>query len=232
MTVYRIDNLFRILLLTIVSFLTACEPYHPDDNPILRNLTWSRYVAGDDIRHQCMAGAPDRWRFVYNGIYDEQVRTYDIERYPGPNGDGVITARVKGRGEVAEFLPFEPFGPWRGKIAQGYISAAALADMDQAAMSVGLDRITKPGTRLRSDNFYWVATACRNGVFFVHAWQQPQDTLAALGFSVILLGHDHTGIPYNAPRQLSLGPFGNSYVDRGELTSHFQFVILKDGTIY
>lgn len=228
----RIIPLIRSLLGLIVFGLAGCEPYSADDNPVIRNLTWSRYVGGEDIRRQCLDGGPDRWRFVFNGIYDEQVRSYDIERYVGLSGDGHITARVKGNGEIATFLPFQPFSPWRGQISDGYISAAALADIDRAADTAGLQQITRPGTRLRSDNFYWVATVCRQGRFFIRAWQQPQDPLERLEFPTILLGHDHTGIPYNAPRQLSLGPFGNSYVDRGEQTNHFQFIILRDGRIY
>ena len=69
---------FRVLLVaTVVLLLSGCERLG-EDHPVTRKLTWFSHLGGRDIRNSCVTGAPDRYRFVYNGIYVEQVRSYDI----------------------------------------------------------------------------------------------------------------------------------------------------------
>src|SRR5687768_8929927 len=46
--------------------------------PIGRSFYWFRYIGGADIRDSCAAGSPDRTRIVYNAVWGEQVRIYDI----------------------------------------------------------------------------------------------------------------------------------------------------------
>src|SRR5947209_6032738 len=48
------------------------------DLPIVRSLNWFGFVAGDDIRAACTPGSRDRIRLVYNALWEEQVRTYEI----------------------------------------------------------------------------------------------------------------------------------------------------------
>ncbi|MFX4447010.1 hypothetical protein ABTA86_19705, partial [Acinetobacter baumannii] len=76
--------------------LVACASTGPVDNPIARTLTWFSYLNGDDIRNTCPAGVRDRYRFVYNGTFNSQVRTYDLVQDTG-GGGATLTIHVGGR---------------------------------------------------------------------------------------------------------------------------------------
>lgn len=219
---------FRLAVASLL--LVSCTAQGPSDFPIQRNLQWFSYVAGEDIRRSCAAGGPDQWRFIYNGIYDEQVRMYDLALDQGSGGGAILQARVKGNGEIRDFFPFDPFGPWRGPFAQKYLTPDQKRDLDQAAVAAGLETLTKPWTRLRSDNFYWIAAACREGTFNYHAWQQPENDLNRLPFIPILLAYDQTPVPYNQPRKLFLGPFvASGTVGRDNPVTNFEILIGSNG---
>ncbi|MCW5749761.1 MAG: hypothetical protein KIT81_01335 [Alphaproteobacteria bacterium] len=215
----------------LLFLLTGCMAYGPADNPVQRNFTWFSYVAAEDIRANCGPGAPERWRFVYNGIYGEQVRFYDITLDPRAGGSAMMEARVKGRGDLLELDLFDPLRPWSGPFARRFLAEAQWLDLDRALGPDGIGSRTRPGTRLRSDNFYWVAAACRAGQFYHRAWQQPEDDLNRLRFVPILLAYDPTGVPFNAPRRLYLGPFSHDGGLEGGPHDEFQLTVGADGLI-
>ncbi len=67
---------FFALMLVIV--VASCTYQGGLENPVTRKFTWFSYVNGDDIRKVCAGLGADRYRFVYNGIYQRQTRTYDV----------------------------------------------------------------------------------------------------------------------------------------------------------
>jgi hypothetical protein len=74
---------FRLGVLAILVLLGACT-YREGGvgNPLTRRFQYFSYLGGDDIRRDCTAGTPARYRLVYNASYLEQVRTYDLRRNP------------------------------------------------------------------------------------------------------------------------------------------------------
>lgn len=82
-----------LLLVCGFLFLTACNYTGRPDNAVERRYTWFSYLAGDDLRESCRSHAPPRYRFVYNAIYSEQVRTYEINSLSDDGGD-MIDAEV------------------------------------------------------------------------------------------------------------------------------------------
>src|SRR5262245_5338565 len=65
--------------------------YEPKvDNPLTRSFYWFRYVPGTDIRERCTAGGLNHVRLVYNAIWNEQVRAYDVS-LQGANGANLVT---------------------------------------------------------------------------------------------------------------------------------------------
>lgn len=200
-------------LLGIAAFcgvLGGCAaPGGPVLNPVGRTLTWFSYVGGEDIRARCAPGGQDMLRFVYNGRYIEQVRTYDITADAvGPGA--IFQARANGRSDVTTIDLGDPLGAWRGAVYQHYISAQERDAVVQALQASGFDRPSPRGLFLRSDAFYWAVSACRNGVFHFYAWQQPGDDLSRLAFVAVLLGLDKTGTEFNAPYEVALGPFDST----------------------
>ena len=75
--------MIRLAVLAMTALtLTACEFTGAFDGAFSRNLKWFSYIGGEDLRKACGPGADDRFRFVYNGIYEKQIRSYDIHMLP------------------------------------------------------------------------------------------------------------------------------------------------------
>ncbi len=174
------------------------------DDPVARSFTWFSYLAGDDIRAACASGAPERYRFVYNAVWGEQVRTYDVAA--GPSG-ATQTSRVFGSANLVSFDPLDPQGPWRGRRSEAALDAAGVARI--ARLLPGEDA-AKPGAWLRSDDYYWAASACRNGRFIFQAWDSDAPDFTGLPFLPALLPADRTGVPPRPWKRLALGPFDAS----------------------
>src|SRR5689334_8870610 len=62
------------------------------EQPVVRSLSWFSYVAADDIRADCRPGSRDRMRLVYNALWEEQVRTYEL--FLQPDGSAALTIGV------------------------------------------------------------------------------------------------------------------------------------------
>ena len=209
--------------------LAGCAGQGPSDDPIGRNLTWFSYLSGEDVRAKCLAGGSDRYRLVYNAIYAEQVRSYDLIS-DGVGGNLSMEIRVSGAANLSGFYPGDPFGPWRGVLASARLGPADRAQLDAALAASGFDEPAKKGKFLRSDSYYWIASACRAGRFHFNAWSAPSAEFDRIEFFDILLRHDTSGIPGNPVRQLYLGPFRPYGYDGGSAeTVNFQVQIGENG---
>ena len=102
-----------LLLLCGVVILSACEYSGRPDNAFERRFTWLSFLAGEDLKESCRNHAPPRYRFVFNAIYSEHVRTYDINGLPD-GGGGMIDAEVLSAELNDGFLVHFPFGRGRG----------------------------------------------------------------------------------------------------------------------
>lgn len=210
----------------LVLFLLGCAASGPDDNPLTRSFTWFSYLNGDDIRSQCGPGSPDTLRFVYNAQWHDQVRTYEVR--PGTGGrTGTVEARVLGQGDVATIRVEDPLRPWRGDRADSPITPAEYGTLSEALDRAIAGPRMRSGQFLRSDAYYWVAAACRNGNFQFAAWQGGDQDLKRLPFPPILQRFDATGITFREPRDIALGPFRrhDPMTDR----EHFELQLGENG---
>ena len=74
------------------STVFAQRPDREIDQPLTRSLNWFAYVGGNDIREACGPGGRSRMRLVYNALWDEQVRIYDV--FLQPDGTAGLATRV------------------------------------------------------------------------------------------------------------------------------------------
>lgn len=190
--------------------LAACS-YHGDiDNPAVRKVAWFSYLDGGDIRAACADGALDRYRLVYNARYEEQLRSYEITADGG--GGAHLVARAMGPTNLAEVSLDDLLAPWRGRRSEARLTPAELRQFVSTLEASGMFAGAPVGLRLFSGDFYWVASACRNGIFYYNAWLYPGDRFARLRFPGFLFARDKTGLPVNPPRFVSvgdrLGPMG------------------------
>jgi len=182
-------------LLRLAAFLaltgTAAAQAIPT-NPISRALQWPDIMAGNDIRAVCVPGAPERWRFVYNAIYSEQVRSYDI-------AGGTVETRVFDRLGVGYMTTFS-----LSEFIGGAVSAVPIAPEDLrrlvAVWEADLPKAVKPVGHLRADRFFWTSAGCRDGRFVVAAFNYPPDGSTPFNFPLELARFDRSGKPGNPPR--------------------------------
>lgn len=181
--------------------LAACTTFDGSaDNPVERSLTWFSFVAGDDIRAACTTDSPDQYRFVYNAVYERQIRAYEL-RLGAAGAEQISRARNKA-GNVANFQFRNPLGPWELRR-----SDAQLTPLEAAAIVDGLtkdvaDAPASAGQRLRSNKFYWAVAACEAGVFRLHAFEQDRVEIEALAFRGPLLAHDTTEVKFFEAEQI------------------------------
>ena len=185
-----------------LGLLAACTYQGGIDNPITIKATWFSYLAGDDIRAACTAGSPTQYRLFYNGNYEEQLRSYEVAA-TGP-GRASYKVRVQtGQGLDLTRLSFsDPLVPARWNTRQGWLNGQEIAKLEAALAASGAFDPAPQGLRLASEEFYWIMSACRNGVFVFNAWRYPSQRFAALRFPDVLLRHDQTQIALNPPRKV------------------------------
>ncbi len=202
-------RLFAIpVFAVVVSGLLAACAYQGDGNtnPVVRKFTWFSYVNGNDIRAGCAEGedVPRRYRFIYNGVYLEQVRTYDIVAAPD-GSEGELRARVIGPTRINRlFLGGlnDIFSPARGTIVSRELSADDIARLELALADGSFAQAPDVGLDLFSEDFYWIAIACLDGKVLFNAARWPSSRFETAGFPKVLLALDPTGIPVNEPRRV------------------------------
>ncbi len=211
---------------TLVLGLAGCT-YRAgmSDNPVTRSFAWFSYLNADDLRSYCRAGGPDRYRIVYNGNWNEQVRTYDLTA----DAEGGAEVAIQVFGE-ANWLGSgvslgDPLAPWRGKTEKHRIGRGELRDIRDALRASGFDTPPPAGTRVRSWGFFWIAAACESGRFTFNGWAHPSARFDAVKLARPLMAVDKTGVAFNPAREVAW----RLDKDERESVQHYQLVITPDG---
>lgn len=203
-----------------MAFLASCAYEGDYEHPVARKLSWFSYLSGDDLRAACKAGAPDRIRLVYNAIYTEQVRSYDIGPSAEP-GRYDMTARVTGTADLSSFTTElgapDPFKPWRPAKSVTSLRAEDLVNLKLALEADGFFEPTRVGLELPSHNFYWIGAACIDGHYHFNGFLWPEDQIEKFLFPKMLFAWDFTGVPVAKPRKATLFDiYGTEYPDRNQ----------------
>lgn len=218
----------RTLQALTVLFVVGCT-YTGADHPVATKFSWFSYLNGDDMRPRCRPGGPDHYRLVYNAVYQEQVRTYEIET--GPAGASLL-ARIHTEADLTEWTidPAAPdaFGPWRPKTSRTQLRPRDLAAFVAALEKDGVLAPPPVGLELPSEGFYWLIAACTQGTFRVTAFLWPDGAFKRLTFDELLFAWDFTDVPVSPPRHASnLELYGET--QPSEPVTSFQVRIGKDG---
>ncbi|MCF8468997.1 MAG: hypothetical protein K9G33_16495 [Sneathiella sp.] len=213
-------TLFQKITSTLVcSFLlTSCAAQGGTNNPVVRPFQWFSYANGDDIRAECQPGRNARYRMIYNALYDEQVRTYDILQL-NISKQATQTTRVFNGGVNVDWL----LGAVSGSSLKAthesreVISLVDLVAIEKALVASGFEKPAIKGQILHSDTFYWIAMVCREGVFKYYAWNDDNADVAKLPFRDVLSKGDKTGVAFLEPYVPTLPGRSSRYYnsDRG-----------------
>ena len=188
----------RLLWLAAAAFLAACASPGPTANPFARTAGWFDYLGGGDIRAACRRNGAERYRAVYNAVYSEQVRTYDIEQ-PRAGETAVLFARAF-RGTIVILRNSDPGGGLVGTRVRTFLSGEQTSAIREAFASVGAFQPGRERLFLRSDTFYWTVATCSGGRFNFRAFKAPPGELSRLAFAQALFRVDETGATVRQPR--------------------------------
>lgn len=170
-------------------------------DPLTRKFHWFSYVAGDDIRATCRPGDPDRFRLVYNGIYGEHLRLYEVDSVRRR-----LSAKVSGDGNAARVSGDDLLAPWRAQAAATELDPAAYQRLEQALAADGAFGPPAVGLELPSRSYYWTAATCKAGRFTFTAWKYPSPAFEALRFPALLLAADATAVPLRPAGPIAFDP--------------------------
>lgn len=185
-----------MLLLAAAALASAgCASSGPEGNPIARKFVWLSYLNGEDLRPACRAGAPDRYRMVFNADYNRHVRTYDVTGDPG-NGGATLEAHVIEATDIARVDLADPLGGGRGRSAKTRLTAEQFARFVMRLDASGAFDPMPGGLRLPSSGIYWLASGCRGGRWFFTAYPYPSDRYADIRFVDPLRESDGTGVGF------------------------------------
>ena len=192
------------LALAASPMASAQRPDRYVDPPIVRSFNWFAFVGGDDIRANCGKDGRNRMRLIYNAIYSEQVRTYELFLQPdGPTGLGIGV--LADQGVVSNLLMNnggDVLKPWSMKHGERILNAGETRDLMalfQASAAFGPPR---DGLRLPDVDFWWTVASCRDGVWGFQAYHYPTDGFANVKFAQKLFSFDTVPVPVNPPRKL------------------------------
>ena len=195
----------RFILLALVLVLAACQATGPAGNRLSYRFQWLAYLQGDDIRRTCDPSAGDRVRLIYNADFNRQTRTFDL--FIDNGGAGTLDTRrwVSSATFVATFGSLNSvMTPESG---QARLTREQVRELTDSFAASGFPGPVPVGTRLRSDEFFWAALACVDGVFAVQVWRG--EALRNVRFAGLLEGLDPIGRPLPVASTAELPPFGS-----------------------
>ncbi|HET6158236.1 MAG TPA: hypothetical protein VFE34_07835 [Dongiaceae bacterium] len=196
-----------LLKLTLMAYVLGGCAYHGPansdiDNPAIRKVAWFSYLDGNDIREHCVAGSPDRFRLVYNGQYEKQIRSYEITQASPNPGGAYFTARALGQTNLFEVSLDDLLAPWRWQKSETKLSSSELDQFRGLLTQSGWGNGAPQGKLLHSRDFYWVASGCRDGQFHFDAWVDAQGDFRDVKFQDFLLARDKTGVAFRKPTKV------------------------------
>ena len=221
-----------LLLGCFLATITSCSYYGGHEQPAIRKFTWFSYIAGEDIKNKCISGSKTKYRFVYNGIYNEQVRTYDINQISPDRYN--IKISVTEEADISSFsLDLQNpdlFKPWKPKFSVTNVSAQDIGILKQTLKDIGFFDSLPPKEKLSSINFYWIISTCIDGSFNQNAYYWPDKKFKKAEFPGLLSAWDFTGIPVNPPRVTSnLSIYGTT--DEKSHRNHFNIEFGSNGLL-
>jgi len=179
--------------------LTACTATKGvDSSPILRKFQWASFLEGGDFKNTCKAGSPNRYRMIYNAIYTEQVRIYELNQ-----GSMALHSRIVFHLSPSDFIVDDIqniWKRWQGQTIDTRVSGSDLKSLVQDLKTADVFGTPNVGLELSSKGFYWTVAACHQGKYHFTAFTWPSDEWKKLRFDGRLFALDATGVPINLPR--------------------------------
>lgn len=223
-------NIYKILfgIIGVMAVSSCAAVPGVDDDPIMRKLSWFSYINGDDMRPDCAAGGDENYRFVYNGIYTEQLRIYQAGGKENNFSVRVINEPDLSNISVASGVDL--LNPWRGLKKEKNISSDEITKLTAAMENDGVFGPPAVGLRISSKGFFWTVAACHEGNFYFTALRWPAKEFTSAIFPAVLLSLDETNIKFNKPRWVDTSNVTNQSQTRKKVEG-FTLEVGEDGLV-
>ncbi len=225
-----LNHMFRFsrFFLLLLALMTSACTYRGGDigNPLTRKTEWFSFVEGEDLRSTCQAGTPDRYRVVYNALYLQQVRIYELDSVRRN-----LRVRVTKPGNLVNLNINDPLSPWRAAQGDTQLDAGKYDSLVASFSGSGMFNPPDVGLDLPSNSYFWTAAYCRDGKYGLSAWKYPSEAFSQLAFPGALFALDPTSVPV---RQAEEVPFDPLYEDRARRNEVTQFLLTlgKSGLVH
>ncbi len=186
-----------LFALAAVVAVAACSNVEQARTPVVGRLSWFALLEGRDIREACVAGAPARYRLVYNGNFEDQTRVYDLVR----TQEGARLQTVVSSAQITLFnYDSNAKNPWQPeRESTASLDLDAYRALARAVEADGFGAPTRKDVAFPSWSYYWVVSACAEGKFHINGWMVADKDAPKLTFPALLLAHDKTEIPFAEP---------------------------------
>ena len=169
-------------LLLLGQALTGCASLGPAEDAGVRKLTWFSYVNGEDLRAQCSAEAPDRYRLIHNARSSARLRTYEVhgegdDGRSGRPGGAVVEAREIPAADLSRRQPEEALGTGEGAAARIRLSPEQFDWLTRSLADNGVFDTPLRGFRTKPGGVLWLASGCHDGAYFLTAFSNPAERL-------------------------------------------------------
>ncbi|WP_020592707.1 hypothetical protein [Kiloniella laminariae] len=218
----------KLFLLPLCLWAAGCSYQGNIDKPHTQKATWFSYVGGEDIRQRCQPGMTE-YRFVYNAVYDEQIRTYEVTGVPGDTAELISRAQEGSGVRVNHISLSDPLAQFGWKKSQRSLSREELAELEQMLQQSGAGELQTEGDRLRSDDFYWTSALCHDGNFVFNGWKLKDKSFDHLAFVPYLLNQDQTGVAVNPIRDMGTALQARMGQSKAEKHKHFELRVGNNG---
>lgn len=210
-----------------ISAVASCT-YQGGDigDPLTRKAQWFSFVEGEDIRASCAAGTPDRYRLVYNGIYDEQLRIYEVDALRR-----ILAIHVTQPGNAGRLSSDDPVAPWRALEEKVQLDQPGYDRLVGTFAQGGMFAPPPVGLELPSRSYFWTAAMCKDGQYGFTAWKYPSPAFDTLGFDKALFALDPTGIAVNEAKDVPIDPLWESKARRLEVPT-FSLRVTQRGILH
>jgi len=180
--------------------LSACTAEkNIDGNPLLRKFQWFSYLEGGDFKASCTSNSANRYRLVYNGVYTEQVRIYDVFEDGLLMHTRVVLPADAKTFEVGSFSGL--LNPWRGTFKDIELKLSDVNGLAKDLVDAGVFSVPNVGEELSSKGFFWTIAACHKGQYYFNGYAWPSENWSKLVFAERLFALDTIQIDLNQPRK-------------------------------
>ncbi len=179
-------------------------------NPFYRKAQWFSFVEGADMASTCAGGTPERFRLVYNALWEQQVRIYEWDSTVKTLKISVIRS-----GNVAQITLDDPLSPWRADVASIPLDQSRYDGLIASLAGSGAFGRPAVGLELPSHSYYWTAASCRQGKYAFTAWAYPSAAYAAARFPAALAAQDPGRETIAQPAPIPFDPIREDNRKRG-----------------